>query len=167
LIVLVLSGAALGLAGCTFTPVYGDYGVTQQRLEFAYAKPASRLDQIVIQDLSLKLGKSQRPSAPLITISTSAGGDRALTRTGTTKPAKQREVLVTVSFTVVVDERVVAAGSRSASALYTTSGQVLADDAAYRDATERAALAAGETVRLSILAALATPVRQASAAAGQ
>ncbi|MDP1729991.1 MAG: hypothetical protein Q8L54_02205 [Devosia sp.] len=154
------------MAGCTFTPVYGEYGVSLQRLEFAYAKPATRLDQIIIQDLALKLGKSQRPDAPLVTISSGAAS-RAVTRTGTAKPATQREVTVSVSYPVIAGGRVVASGSRSASALDTTSGQVLADSAAYGDAEERAARAAGETVRLSILAALATPVRQSAFSSGQ
>ncbi|MHB1109462.1 MAG: hypothetical protein ACYCZU_03960 [Devosia sp.] len=158
--------AGLGLAGCTFTPVYGDYGVTQQRLEVAYSKPGSRLDQIIIQDLSLKLGKSDDPNAPLITISSDAAS-RTLTRTGTTKPATQQEVTVNVSYTVAASGRVVTFGSRSASAVWTTRGQVFADEAAYRDAEERAARAASETVRLSILAALATPARPAAAASGQ
>lgn len=165
-VVLALSAAALSLAGCTFTPVYGDYGVTQQRLEVAYAKPNSRLDQIIIQDLSLKLGKSDAPNAPLITISSGAA-NRTLTRTGTTKPATQHEVTVNVSYTVAADGRVVTFGSRSASASWTTRGQVFADEAAYKDAEERAARAASETVRLSILAALATPLRPAEAASGQ
>lgn len=160
--ILMLSGAAVGLAGCTFTPVYGDYGVTQQRLELAYSKPGNRLDQIIIQDLSLKLGKSNDPDAPLVSISSGAG-NRTLTRTGTSKPVTQQEVTVNVSYTVAADGRVVTFGSRSASASWTTTGQVLADEAAYRDAEERAARAASETVRLSILAALATPVRPAEA----
>lgn len=166
LIVLAFSGASVSLAGCTFTPVYGDYGVTQQRLEVAYSKPGSRLDQIVIQDLSLRLGKSDDPDAPLISISSSASS-RTLTRTGTSKPVTQQQVTVNVSYTVAADGRVVTFGSRSASASWTSSGQVYADEAAYKDAEERAARAAGETVRLSILAALATPVRPAEAASGQ
>jgi hypothetical protein len=165
-IALALMGG-VSLAGCTsFTPVYGDYGVVQRRLEVAYSKPGSRLDQIIIQDLSLKLGKSDNPDAPLVTISSGAG-NRTLTRTGTSKPVTQQEAIVNVSYTVVADGRVVTFGSRSASASWTTSGQVLADEAAYRVAQERAARAAAETVRLSILSALAKPVRPEEAEAPQ
>lgn len=163
----MLSAATGGLAGCTaFTPVYGERGVSQQRLELAYSEPGNRLDQLVIQDLSLKLGKSGDPDAPLVTISSSPA-NRTLTRTGTAKPVTQQEVTVTVSYTVAADGRLVTFGSRSASASWTSSGQVYADEAAYRDAEERAARAAAETVRLSILSTLATPVRPAPAAAGQ
>jgi len=166
LIVLALSVAGGGLAGCTFTPVYGDYGVSQQRLELAYSRPATRLDQIIIQELSLRLGKSDNPDAPLVTISSSSS-NRALTRTGTTKPTTQYEMTVNISYTLAADGRVVAVGSRSASAAWTSRGQVFADDAASRDAAERAARAAAETVRLSILAALATPLRSSGDALQQ
>jgi hypothetical protein len=79
----------------------------------------------------------------------------------------QQEASVTVSYTLAADGRLVTFGSRSASASWTTSGQVLADEAAYRDAQERAARAAAETVRLSILSALAKPVRPDEAEAVQ
>jgi hypothetical protein len=60
-----------------------------------------------------------------------------------------------VSYTLVVDGAVVGSGTRRATAGYATIGQGLADDAAYNDALERAARAAAETVRLSLLADLA------------
>lgn len=153
---LALGAAALALGGCSFTPVYGEHGVAQQRLELAYGKPATRLDQIVIQDMALRLGSSDAPDAPRVSISTSAYS-RPLTHTGLSKPASQHEVQVTVSFSVTAGGKVLAAGSRSASAAWTSRGQVLADEEARKDAEERAARAAGETVRLAILGALATP----------
>lgn len=155
---LALGAAALSLGGCTFAPVYGEHGVSQARLELAYSEPATRLDQIIIQDLSLRLGKSQSPDAPLVSISTSVS-NRALTRTGTTKPFRQMEVTVAVSYTVTAGGKVVALGNRSAAAAWTTRGQVLADEEARKDAEERAARAAAETVRLAILGALATPLQ--------
>lgn len=163
LVVLMLSLTGIALSACTFRPVYGGNGVAQQRLDVAYAKPATRLDQLIIQDLALRLGSSEDPDAPLVSISSSAGS-RALTNTGTAKAAAQQEVTVTVSYTVSAAGKVVTFGSRSASALWASRGQVFTDEAARRDAEERAARAAGETVRLSILAALATPLRPAPAA---
>lgn len=161
LVGLTLSLTGIAVSACTFRPVYSGNGLAQQRLEVAYAKPATRLDQLIIQDLALRLGRSEDPDAPLISISSSAGS-RALTSTGTSKPVTQQEVTVNVSYTVSADGKVVTFGSRSASALWTSRGQVFTDEAARRDAEERAARAAGETVRLSILAALATPIRPAA-----
>ena len=157
---LVLVAALLmggSLAGCTLTPVYGERGAGQQRVEIAYAKPATRLDQLVIQDLALHLGRSDAPDAPLVTISSRAA-NREVTRTGTTRPGTQQEMTVTVSYTLASAGKVIALGSRSASAWWTSRGQVLADEAARADAEERAARAAGETVRLSLLAELRKPL---------
>lgn len=158
LIGLVLGAAGLALAGCTFAPVYGEHGVAKGRLEVAYSKPASRMDQIIIQDLAVRLGKSDSPDAPLVSISASSS-TRVLTHTNTTKPVTQYETTVTVAYTVTANDKVVTLGNRSATAAWTTRGQVLADEEARKDAEQRAARAAGETVRLAILGALATPVQ--------
>lgn len=155
---LALGGAALAVAGCSFTPVYGERGVARGRLALAYAEPQTRLDQIVIQELSLRLGSAGGPDAPVVRITTSVA-NRALTRTGTTKPFRQFEVTVTVAYTVTAGGKVVAVGNRAAAAAWSTRGQVLADEEARKDAEERAARAAAETVRLALIGALASPVQ--------
>ena len=167
----LLRNAALGLAlvaplllgGCSgFRPVYGDGGLIAQRLEFNYAKPGSRTDQIIIQELALRLGSGSNPDAPEIRIS-SAAGARGLTRTNVTKPGSHLEMSVRTSYSVVTaDGETLVSGTREASAAYVTSGQVIADEAAAKDATERAAREVAETIRLSILAQLAAPVREAA-----
>ena len=64
LIALALSGTVL-LAGCSgFRPVYGEHGIANDRMELAYAKPASRLEQIIYQEFVLRFGRSQNPDAP-------------------------------------------------------------------------------------------------------
>lgn len=155
-------GAALTLSACSgIRPVYGPTGVINEKLAFSYAEPNSRLDQIIIQELMLRLGKGGGPDAPQIRIST-ASGARGLTRTDVEKPRKQKEASVTATYTVVsADGEVLMTGSRKASAQYETVGQVLADEAAAADARERAARAVADTIRLSILAELAAPVREA------
>lgn len=152
----VILAAPLALSACTgLRPVYGETGVIRERLALSYARPGNRLEQIVIQDLILRLGNSTAPDVPEIRIAAGAG-TRDLTRTSTVKPQAQREAVVTVSFTILDGGLVIAQGTRKASAGYATSGQVIADEAAYKDATERAAHAASESIRLSILGALAT-----------
>ena len=155
--------APLVLAGCTsFRPVYGENGAVGQRLEVSYNKPATRLDQIIIQDLALRLGKSQHTKGvPQINIDAYPSA-RALTRTAVSKPATQYEVTVNASYSVTDSKgQVLVSGSRRAVASYTTVGQVLADEEAYEDAVERAGHEVAETIRLSILGQLATPVREA------
>jgi hypothetical protein len=151
---LALAVVAL-LAGCTgLRPVYGDYGGVQGGLAFSYAEPASRVDQIIIQALRLRLGKSTDPDAPRITISAYPAG-RQLNRSNVGRPLNEHEVVVTASYRVESGGAVVASGTRSASAQYARNSQVLADDAAFNNAIERAAREVAETVRLSILSDLA------------
>jgi hypothetical protein len=154
--------APLLLAGCSgLRPVYGDAGIGADELAFAYAEPETRLEQIIIQDLALRLGLSESPDAPTVTI-VAKSSSRDLTRTGTTKPVTHREATVTASYSVSANGEIVLEGSRRASASYTTSDQVLADEAAFKDAAERAAHEVAETIRLSILAELSGPLREAA-----
>lgn len=155
----------LALAGCSsLRPVYGSGGPIGQRLEVSYAKPATRLEQIIVQELALKLGNSDRPDVPRVRITANAGA-QALTRTNVSKPATQYEAAVTATYAVLdVDGKVLLSGSRRATASYVTVGQVLADEAAYKDAVERAGREVAETIRLSILGRLVTPVREAALA---
>jgi hypothetical protein len=155
-------GAALALTGCSgLRPVYGPGGIASQQLAFSYAEPESRIEQIIIQDLMLRLGKGGGADAPQIRIS-AAAGSRDLTRTSVTKPRTQKEMAVTATYTVVAaDGAVLLTGRRKATAQYETVGQVLADEAAADDARERAARSVAETIRLTILAELAAPVREA------
>lgn len=155
----MLLAAAISLGGCSgLAPVYGDQGLSE-RLPLAYSKPATRLDQIVIQDLALRLGRSSGPDAVLVTITT-AESSRELTMTDVETPREEQEVAVQVSYTLAAGDRILAAGTRTATAGYAGVGQVLANDAARRDAAERAARAAAQTVRLSILADLASGAAQ-------
>lgn len=158
LFLLALSGL-VSLAGCSsFRPVYGDNGIASERMELSYAKPASRLDQIVYQEFVLRFGRSMSPDAPRMTVST-VSSSKAMTHTSVAKPATQYETTVTVTAVITTaDGRTVFSGSRSATAAYATVGQVLADTEAGNEASERAAKEAAEGLRLAILGALATPV---------
>ena len=151
----LLGGASL-LGGCSFAPVYGGSGAlaSQPMLNFAYAKPNSRLEQVIYQELSLRLGESNTDTAPLATVSAySIAGDAMLAVT--TDPRKAVEVTVTAVLTIKVRD-----GSntpdititRRATASYTRAGQILTDNAAATEALERAAISTGEALRLAVLA---------------
>lgn len=154
-IVMTLAGA-LALAGCTLTPVYSGRLAESPELNLAYAKPNTRLEQIIYQDLALRLGASDSPDAPLVTVSTSVGtSGTALSRT--VNPNKPAQAVVNATLTIARRD-----GSaepplritRFASAGYTTTGQVLADREARIEAEERAATAVAESLRLAVLASL-------------
>lgn len=155
-----LAFAVSGVGGCTFAPVYGARsGVTGMQL--AYAAPGSRIEQIIYQDLSLSLGSSSAPDAPLVTVSASGSSDR-IGRTGSDSPATNREATVTATLKVTRASADPAASgpetlyevTRSASAGYTTAGQKLANDQAAEEASERAAHQLAQTLRLLLAANL-------------
>jgi len=154
IIPLALSTAALG--ACSFQPVYSGRLAENPQLQLAYAEPTTRLEQIVYQELSFRLGKTTSPTAPLVTVSVSAStGTPYLSATA--NPNKPYET--TVSATVTITPRDGLADkpitiSRSAKAQSTQAGQVLANEAATIEAQERAAKAVAESLRLGILAAL-------------
>jgi hypothetical protein len=150
--------ATTALAACSsFTPVYGTAGLGVERHAVRYDKPASRLEQIIYQELALRLGRSSDPSAPLVRVTTSSAL-RDLTKTDVSRPSEQREAVVTARIELIdADGRVAFTATRSASALFTADSQALAETEAERDARERAAKALAETVRLTLLGALANP----------
>ena len=151
---VVVGGTVLG--ACSFQPVYSGALASQPLLNLAYAKPTSRLEQVIYQELSLRLGSSASDTAPLAKVSvSSAAGDMAMSQTAN----PNFPVEVTVNATLTITRR---AGdttppftvTRRATANYTRSGQVLADNQAAAEAAERAAKSAAESLRLAILADL-------------
>jgi hypothetical protein len=154
--IMLLAGAATTLGACSFSPVYGGTLASQPMLNLAFAKPASRLEQVVYQELSLRFGSSDAPTAPLATVSVaSSAGSIGLSTTA--NPNKLSRATITATLTIVRRDGTEAdpvTFTRQASAEYTTSGQVLADTAAANEAAERAAKAAAESLRLAMLASL-------------
>jgi len=155
---LVLVGATTLSACSSFTPVYGERGIGAERHAFRYDKPASRLDQIIYQELVLKLGRTSDPSVPLVRITTSSSV-RDLTRTKIANPAAQKEAVVTARIELVdADGNIAFTATRSTAASFTSDRyQALAETEAEKEAKERAARELAETVRLTLLGALANP----------
>lgn len=153
---LVILGIVAALGGCSgFRPVHGEDGADTANYSFYYPDPGNRLDQIIYTELRLRLGPaSAQDGAYSVSVATSTSS-RGLTRTSVTKPATTSEMVVTTSIVVSDPEgKIVFSGRRSASALYTTAGQVLADVEAATEASERGAKALADIVRLSVLGAL-------------
>jgi hypothetical protein len=155
-----LLASPLALSACSsFRPVYGDNGLTNESIALAYAKPDTRLEQIIYQSLALRLGKSARTDAPLVTVDVTQDS-RALTSGTITSPNRQRQMVVTAAITLTTPTgETLFKGDRSAAADYTTNSQALANQAAETEAAERAARALAETIRLTLIAALASPAQ--------
>ena len=149
-------GFATALSACSFSPVYSGALASQPLLNLAYAKPTNRLEQVIYQELALRFGSSNLENAPLATVSASSSAvDMMLSATA--NPAKAVEATVTATLTIAPRDGSVTKPqvfTRTASADYTRSGQVLADNAAAAEAAERAARSAAESLRLAVLAAL-------------
>lgn len=156
-VIAVMLASAGVLGACSFQPVYSGALAASPMLNLAYAKPGNRLQQIVYQELALRFGSSDAPTAPLasVSLSTSVGGIAALTAAnGVATPYR-----VTVTATLIITQRADPTTkplslTRTASAEYTSTGQVLADTTAATEASERAAKAVAESLRLGILATL-------------
>jgi hypothetical protein len=151
--------ATTALTACSgFTPVYGEHGIGVERAAFRYAKPATRLDQIIYQELALRLGRSADSSVPLVRVTTTSYV-RDLTRSNVSNPAAQKEAVVSALIDLVEpDGNIALSATRSIAASFTADrAQALAETEAEREAKERAAKELAETVRLTLLGALANP----------
>lgn len=149
-------GAAAVLSACSFTPLYGEGSLAGDgKFAFRYADPATELDRIVYQELALSFGTSRALEAPLLSVTTSAGG-RRVGRTSSGSPLTTNQMIVTATATItpVGALEPVLSITRQASAEYTTGAQRLSNIYAQNDARERAAKAAAQSLRLQIAAQL-------------
>ena len=143
---------AAPLAACTgLRPVYSDAGIGAERVAVTYGAPRNRLEQIIYQDLALRLGKAQG-DVPIVTVSASS---RSAALTSDVVALAQRQVTVTATLTVrAPDGRVLFSGARSQTADLIHGAQVLANEQATVAAERQAALLLADTLRLQIIAAL-------------
>ena len=154
-VALIAVALTLQLAACTgIRPVYSDAALGTKRVQVVYAAPNNRLEQIIYNDLALRLGKGGA-NAPTVTVSAySSSADLNTTTVATPVNAKQATVTATLTVTAP-DGTVLFSGARSQTADYTTSAQTLANRQAVDSAERQAALLLADTLRLEILGALA------------
>jgi hypothetical protein len=142
------------LSACTgIRPVYSDAGLGAQRVHVVYAAPNNRLEQIVYNELALKLGNGG-DNAP--TVSVSAGSSIAdLTTNTVSTPVNAKQVTVSATLTVTApDGTVLFSGTRSQTADLTHDAQSLANRQATDSAERQAAVLVADTLRLEILGTL-------------
>ncbi|WP_424983369.1 hypothetical protein [Maritalea sp. S77] len=140
------------LAGCTLRPAYqGTNNLAQKDFNLTYAEADSRLEQIIFQKIRFDLGENKAAPYKLdLNVSASA---RSLFKAGSQFARNEKEMKATISFKLIqVDtEETVLSGSRFAAATYQTSGQLVADKAAAKDAEKRAGEAAAKLVEIDLL----------------
>jgi hypothetical protein len=156
LIALSLAGG-VAVSACSFQPLHSGRQAEAAQLQLAYAAPNTRLEQIVYQELSFRLGKSTRPDAPLVNISVRPEVNAAFL-SQTANPNKLHEARVIGDLTITYRDQ---SGlppvrlTRTATAQFNRDGQVLAERAAETQALERAAKALAESLRLAVYGSLA------------
>lgn len=142
------------LGGCSLVPVYGTSG--DQTPAIAYAQPTTRDAQIAYQTLSAHLPPSRDPQAPLLSLTvTLQSAD--IGRVQTIGPVTERQITAHLAYTLARDETIILEDRQSATSDFHETGQIIADDAARRNAEEHAIRAAAERARLALIAALARP----------
>jgi hypothetical protein len=157
---LVLAALAFGpvLSACSgFVPVYSDAGLGPQRISVTYGKAGNRLEQIIYQDLALKLGKAPEGAqhVPQVLVSASSSV-RQLTSQTIANPRTAYQAVVNAIVSVIDDDgKVLGQASRSTTADFTYGPQAFANSEAANEAAERGAKALADTIRLQVLAALA------------
>lgn len=153
----LLVAATVALSACSgLTPVYGPDAASSAHTALIYARPNGRLEQVVYEDLALKLGKATS-NAPTLSVSVTAlSRDLTSTDLHPNLPATQEEEEVTAAIKLTdVNGKIIFSGMRSATADYTANSQGLATDRAQIDAAIRAAHALADTIRLTLLGVLA------------
>ncbi len=139
--------APLLLAACTFAPVYGDRAAADSAYNLAFESPGSRLEQIVVNELVARFGRSEDPGALFVAIKISSSS----VRPGPNSVSVEGLITVTDPAN---DDALIFTGSRTASASFSKSSQSLANQQAANEAAERAANQLAETIRLTLLGVL-------------
>lgn len=152
----MVAGALLVLlSGCTgLRPVYGDAALGGTTVHVSYSAPNNRLEQIIYNELALKLGKGGDNAATVSVSARSSTADLVSTNT-VASPVEAKQVTVSASLIVTApDGTVLFSGNRSQTADLTYDAQALANQQATRAAERQAALLLADTLRLEVVGAL-------------
>jgi hypothetical protein len=149
--------ALVALTACSgLRPVYSDAGLGAGEIKVRYAAPANRLEQIIYQELALKVGKGrdENESIPTVTVAASASYP-SITNGSVSSPNSSKQAVVNAQLTVTApDGTVLFSGQRSQTADFQASGQALANRQAEDSAARQAAVLLSDTLKLQIMAAL-------------
>jgi hypothetical protein len=155
--VLLALAVVPALAACSgFTPVYGTGQFTTGRVALAMSPPANRTEQLIYQDLALRFDRT-RDAAPKLTVSTTVSNVQ-MTSDQNVVDTPRRPFQVTVSAAIALtdaDGKVLFRGTRAQTADYDAGPQILSNNQATNDAASRAAHLLADTIRLTVLGALA------------
>jgi LPS-assembly lipoprotein len=151
-----LGAGAVGLAGCGFTPLYGEPGVTEGLSRIAVTAPPGRVGFLLRENLDDALGRDKAAPAAYRLDMTLAEtrGPRGLTGSDV---ADYYDVGLTVRYNLVAigTGKTVYSGNVASQVSYDDSGQAYADIAAAQDADARIAADAARRIEIKIAAWMA------------
>ena len=147
----------LALAGCGFTPLYGDAGVGGSLSRIAVSGQDDRLGYRVREQLEDALGRdASRP--PLWRLETVVEQSRRPLGRRIDDPATRYELTVRRHWTLTpLDGGAPLSGQRTVTTTYAAADQPYAAIAAQQDGEERAAAELARLIRLDLMRALSAP----------
>ncbi len=146
---------ALSLSACSFTPIYSNTSANA-KLNISYDKPTSRLEQIVYQELKLRLGAGDNIDSNFLVVKISQS-TRNVGRSSDGLPTNIMEVKLTGNiflYQTSDKQNIIFKATRVATASYRTSPQSLNNQQALASASEQAALELAQIIRLTLLGEL-------------
>jgi LPS-assembly lipoprotein len=149
--------ATLGLAGCGFTPVYGDAGAGTSLSRIAVTTQDDRLGYRVREQLEDALGRDGSQS-PLWRLETTIEQSRRPLGRRIDDTAARYELTVRGSWTLTsVHGGEPVRGVETVTTTYAAADQPYAAIAAQQDGEERAAAELARLIRLDLMRTLSTP----------
>ncbi|WP_312166287.1 LPS assembly lipoprotein LptE [Phenylobacterium sp.] len=153
----VLAAGAITLAGCGFTPLYGDPGVATQLNSVHVTTPPSRTGQLIREHLDDALANA-KGGAPKYRMDLALGETRYPRGLRVDNVATRYEYVLTANYTLVSTASGVAvkSGTARAQVTYDSADQPYASITAQQDAQDRAAAECARKIQLELAAWLAT-----------
>ncbi|MGA0603672.1 LPS assembly lipoprotein LptE [Caulobacter sp. KR2-114] len=151
LVALGLVAAAAPLAGCGFTPLYAENGVSPGLSSIQVIAPEGRVGYLLRQDLDDELARDKAtPAAWRLNLDVGQTRDPRGLREDNT--AERYEVQVTVKYTLTdaATGKVATAGQVTSQVSYDAADQPYAGIAAREDTQRRAASDAARRIRLAL-----------------
>ena len=163
---LLVGSAALGLAGCGFTPLYAQQGVVSNLASIDVVAPQGRAGFLLRQHLDDAFAKN-RAGAPAYRMQLALGEARYPRGVRTDNVATRYEYVVTVDYTLAAlpGGAVAKRGHVRVETTYDSADQPYASIAAQQDAQDRATEEAARRIQLELAAWLATGEPKSGAAA--
>ncbi|KQW69123.1 hypothetical protein ASE17_13315 [Phenylobacterium sp. Root77] len=153
----LLATGAITLAGCGFTPLYGNPAVTAQLHSVQVTTPPGRTGQLLREHLDDALANA-KGGAPQYRMDLALSETRYPRGLRVDNVATRYEYVLTANYTLVSSASGVAvmSGSTRAQVTYDSADQPYASITAQQDAQDRAAAECARLIQLELAAWLAT-----------